>query len=275
MDSSQAQFLGLNEASLENASGNFVAPTTASVEAGLAAASLCTGSTISSTCPANTYQFNYSNPDPAAYPMPDITYAIVPTSPQPAKTAANIKNLLTNMINFSTSGVLPSGYYPMPAAMAKSALADLTSIVAIKTTPPTTTTTTTTTTTPTSTTTATTTTPTSSAPVVSGESTSVPESTLSLTPTSTPTAVVDAKVPGSTEVKHSTSPPEQKQKTQTPTSHTHTPIPIDLSLIGLNSASRLLLPFALLLALLCLAGGLLILQRARAAAKYGGAGKKP
>ncbi len=272
MDSSQAQFFGLDEASLENASGNFIAPTTASVEAGLAAAQLCTGSTASSNCPANTYQFNYSNLDPTAYPMPDVTYAIVPTSPQPAATATNIKNLLTNMINFSTSGALPSGYYPMPASMAKSALAELTSIVTIKKTPPTTTTTTTTTPT---TTMPTTTTPSSTSPVVSGESTSTPQSSLSLTPTSTPTAVVDAKVPGSTGVKHSTSPSEQKQKTQAPASHSHTPIPIDLSLIGLNSASRLLLPFALLLALLCLAGGLLILQRARVAAKYGGAGKKP
>jgi hypothetical protein len=274
MDSSQAQFAGLNEASLENASGNFVAPTPASVEAGLAAAQLCTGSTITSTCPANTYQYSYSNPDPTAYPMPDITYAIVPTSPQPAATATNIKNLLTNMINFSTSGALPSGYYPMPASMAKSALAELSSIVAKKT-PPTTTTTTTTTTTSPTTTTPTTTTPTSTSPVVSGESNSAPGTTLSLTPTSTPTAVVDTKVPGSTGVKRSTTPAAQQQKTQAPAPHAHQPIPIDLSLIGLNSASRLLLPFALLLALLCLAGGLLILQRVRVAAKYGGASKKP
>ena len=74
MDSSEAAFYGLNEASLQNASGKFVAPTTSSIEAGLAAAQPC--ATVSTTCPANTYQFDYSNPDP--------TRTRCPISPTPS-----------------------------------------------------------------------------------------------------------------------------------------------------------------------------------------------
>lgn len=268
MDSSQAQFYGLDEASLENASGNFVAPTTASIEAGLQAASLCTKSLISPTCPANTYQFNYSNPDPTAYPLPDITYAVVPTSPQPAATATEIRNLVTNMINFSVSGALPSGYYPMPATMAKAALAELTSVVAIKTkqkTPPTTTTTTTITTTTTTRKTGSPTVKSTASPAPTPTSIVTPEST----PAPTPTEHLTTKVPEPSAPKQSTSPTKQKQHTQPAPSHS-LPIPIDLSLIGFGVVGRYLLPFSLLLAVLCLAGGLLILWRVRAAGQTTG-----
>jgi len=52
-------------------------------------------------------------------------------------------------------------------------------------------------------------------------------------------------------------------------------IPRDLSLISLNIVSRLLLPTVLLVALLCLVGGVLILIRARAARMPGAGGEDP
>ena len=272
MDSSEAAFYGLNEASLQNASGNFVAPTTASIEAGLAAAQPCT--TVSATCPAGTYQFNYSDPDPTAYPMPDITYAIVPTAPEAAATTAAIQNLVTNLIDFSTSGALPAGYDPMPAAMAKAALADLhtdlqTTVgksgghhckhpgvqcpVTIGKSSPS-----------------------PGAPSTSSSLPATPGSASSTTPAggsgaqgSTTVAASVTKVgsPKSPVKKFSNSSGKRKARATEPVV-----IPRDLSLISLNIVSRLLLPTVLLLALLCLAGGVLILMRARAAARMPSAG---
>jgi hypothetical protein len=253
MDSSQAAFYGLNEASLENASGNFVAPTTASVEAGLTAAEPCT--TVSANCPANTYQFNYSNPDPTAYPMPDITYAIVPTSPESAATTAAIRNLITNLVDFSNSGTLPAGYYPMPAAMTKAALADLqTALHTVS-----------------HASTHHCTKPGVQCPVHL-DSTSPDSSTPGSTPSSLPaTSVVSTSATSgsSGSNKDDRSPVDRATPSHSSSKHKAQPatlvIPTDLSLIGLNLASRLLLPFALLLALLCLAGGIVVLRRTRAA----------
>ncbi len=275
MDSSEAAFYGLNEASLQNASGNFVAPTTPSIEAGLAGAQPCT--TVSTTCPAGTYQFNYSNPDPTAYPMPDITYAIVPTAPQSAPTTAAIRNLVTNLIDFSTSGALPAGYYPMPAAMATAALADLHTAlhtragkssgqrcehpgvqcpVTIGKSSPSP---------------GTTSTP-NSLPATPGSASSTTPAGGSGAQGSTTTAASvtrfgSSKSPGK---KFSNSSGKRKAAATKPAI-----IPRDLSLISLNIVSRLLLPTVLLVALLCLAGGVLILMRARAARMPGAEGEDP
>ena len=78
MDTSEAQFYGLSTASLENASGNFVAPTAASLQAAAAGFTPCPDADLS--CPAGTYSVNYADTNPAAYPMANLTYAIVPTS---------------------------------------------------------------------------------------------------------------------------------------------------------------------------------------------------
>ncbi len=276
MDSSEAAFYGLNEASLQNASGNFVAPTTSSIEAGLAAAQPCT--TVSPTCPANTYQFNYSNPDPTAYPMPDITYAIVPTAPQSAATTSAIRNLVTNLIDFSTSGALPSGYYPMPAVMATAALADLHTAlhtqagkksgghhckdpgVQCPTTigksspstgaPPTS----------------------SSLPATPGSASGVTPAGGSGTQGSTTTAASVTKFGSSKSPEKKSSNPSGNRKAPATKPAV---IPRYLSLISLNIVSRLLLPTVLLLALLCLVGGVLILMRARAARMPGAGGDGP
>ncbi len=251
MDSSEASFWGLGEASLENASGNFVAPTTASVEAGLAAAQPCT--TVSPTCPANTYQFNWSDPDPTAYPMPDITYAIVPTAGVSAATTTAISNLVTNMINFSTSQTLPAGYFPMPAGMAKAALAAL--HTALYASP--------------------------ASPANSGRSSSlssvftIPESSVS--PAVAPSTIAKTSLSSSTTAGAQVTTkggPSSSSAKRAPKARSRPPvIPVDLSVIFLGTAGRFLLPSALVVALLCFVGGLLILRRARSKREHEVAGE--
>lgn len=126
MDSSEASFYGLYTASLQNAAGNFVTPTVASLEAGLANLTPCPTGTLS--CPVGTYKVDYTTPTPDAYPMPDVTYAMVPTTPLPASTATEMKDLLTNLVNYSHSGgsiPLPNGYAPLPSTLYQAALADI------------------------------------------------------------------------------------------------------------------------------------------------------
>jgi hypothetical protein len=141
MDTSQASFYGLNAAGVQNASGAFVTPNTASLEAAANDLSPCSVDDL--TCLANTYTVNYGNTDPAAYPMPVVTYAVVPNAPQPAASATAVKNLLTNLLNFSHTGSLPFGYAPLPTAMYQAAIAEIDTAVVALPTPPTTTTTTT------------------------------------------------------------------------------------------------------------------------------------
>ncbi len=126
MDSSEASFYGLYTASLQNAAGNFVGPTVPNVEAALANLTPCPAGTLS--CPVGTYKVAYTTPNADAYPMPDVTYAMVPTTPLPPSTATTLKNLLTNLVNYSHSGgsiPLPNGYAPLPSTLYQAALADI------------------------------------------------------------------------------------------------------------------------------------------------------
>ncbi len=126
MDSSEASFYGLYTANLQNASGNFVSPTVANLEAALANLTPCPTGTLS--CPVGTYKVDYTTPTANAYPMPDVTYAMVPTTPLPASTATELKGLLTNLVTYSHSGgtiPLPNGYAPLPSALYQAALADI------------------------------------------------------------------------------------------------------------------------------------------------------
>jgi ABC-type phosphate transport system substrate-binding protein len=120
MDWSQATYNGLNVATVQNASGAFVQPSASGVLAALNDATPCP-SAGSAGCPAGTYTFNYADKSSSgAYPMPLITYAVVPTSPADHGTAVAIKDLLTNMVTYSHSGgsvPLPSGYVPLPDSL--------------------------------------------------------------------------------------------------------------------------------------------------------------
>lgn len=123
MDSSESAFYGLDDASIQNSAGMFLAPTVASLEAAGNDLTPCPSGIL--TCPVGTYQVNYGNTDPAAYAMPDVTYAVVKTAPQPAAQASTIKNLLTNLVNFSHSSSVPAGYAPLPDSLYKTAMADI------------------------------------------------------------------------------------------------------------------------------------------------------
>jgi len=124
MDTSEAAFYGLSAASLENASGNFVAPTVNSLEAA-ATTGLTACATGDLSCPEGTYSINYANTDPVAYPMPNITYAVVPTSTLSYDQAQAVTHLLTNLVTYGHGTSLPAGYAPLPDAMYTAALADI------------------------------------------------------------------------------------------------------------------------------------------------------
>ena len=107
MDWSEASFNGLNVASLQNASGNFVTPSSASIGAAL---------TDATENPDGTLTFNYGDAgNTAAYAMPMVTYAVVPTSPVTPATAASLSSFLTNLVEFSSGRT-----DPCPAATSRS-----------------------------------------------------------------------------------------------------------------------------------------------------------
>ena len=110
MDWSEASYYGLNSASLQNASGNFVTPSESSIDAALSDATTSSDGVI---------QYNYDASNPDAYPMPLVTYAIVSTATQPAATQQAEGDLLTNLVCYSNAGgskatPLPTGYVPLP-----------------------------------------------------------------------------------------------------------------------------------------------------------------
>lgn len=245
MDTSQASFYGLIAAGVQNASGVFVTPNPASLEA--AANDLTPCSVDDLSCLANTYTVNYGNTDPAAYPMPVVTYAVVPNAPQPAAAATADKNLLTNLVNFSHTGSLPFGYAPLPTAMYQSAISEIDAAVVALPTPPATTATTT----PGSTATTTATSPStggssnSSSNGFNGSSSSGFIDNSSALPLTggigTGTSGTGRRANGGTTPSDSGS------------------LPTGLLLVSLDAATRYLLPAIVLLALVCLIAGPLML----------------
>jgi hypothetical protein len=124
MDSSEADFYGLFPANLQNAAGQFVAPTQSAIDAALSDAT---------ANPDGTINANFNNTgDAAAYPLPMITYALVSTSAQPPGQAAQLKGMLTNLVNYShtagagSSNPLPAGYIQLPDNIYQQALTDIT-----------------------------------------------------------------------------------------------------------------------------------------------------
>jgi hypothetical protein len=109
----------MNVVALQNASGHFVAPTQTSVTAAM---------TDAKAQPDGTLTFNYDDTgNTAAYPMPMVTYAVVPTTPVPAAQAKGLTSFLTSMVAFSSGkdGVLPGGYVPLPSSLATQATQDI------------------------------------------------------------------------------------------------------------------------------------------------------
>ena len=124
MDSSEAQFNGLNMADLQNADGNFIYPSTQNIESALEGVTPCPAK--QSDCPPGTYQINYAAaPSSTSYPMPDITYAVVSTAPQKAGQVTAIQDLLTSLVTYSNKANLPGGYAPLPDSLYQAALTDI------------------------------------------------------------------------------------------------------------------------------------------------------
>jgi len=251
MDSSQAQFYGLSTASLLNAAGRFVAPSTASLEAAANAMTPCPSGLL--TCPAGTYTVNPANPDPAAYPLPDITYAVVPNTTLPYAKATAIKQLLTNLVDYSHSGAVPSGYAPLPDAMYQAAVADIANTVKSEPAPVVAS--------DSSTTTTTTTASASGSGSGSGSGSSSGSGSAGDTGLATPISAGE-QVPSTSALPETAS--------ATPVSSTGSPvtgavtappasIPSGILLVGLAATTRFLLPAIVVLAMASLLGGLLLL----------------
>jgi len=247
MDSSEARFLGLSTASLENAAGNFVTPTANNLEAAAAGFTACPAADLS--CPLGTYTNNYADTNPSAYPLTNITYAIVPTSTLSNAEGTAVKALLTNLVEYSHSGAVPAGYAPLPDSIYKAALADISADVSIAPAPQ-------------STTTTTTTTPGSG----SGSSGSSGSSDSSTTGTGSDfSSTSSSALPLTTSSDNGSS--GSGSSGSTPVAAPPASIPSGFLLVGLAATTRYLLPAIVVLAIGSLIGGLLLLYGPGAAAR--------
>jgi hypothetical protein len=108
-------------AALQNAAGNFVTPTTTSLDAAVQVAKKNADGTLTP---------NYSSTNPDAYPMPDVIYAAVSTNPASASQGTAEANMLTQLLALTGTGGsnvshLPAGFVPMPASLVTQAQADI------------------------------------------------------------------------------------------------------------------------------------------------------
>jgi hypothetical protein len=124
MNWAEASYFGMNIAALQNAAGNFVQPTQASLDAAVADAK---------TNPDGTLTPQNLASDGGAYPMPSVIYAAVSTAPMPQNQATAISQLLTQMLQVTSgtegsqnpSAQLPLGFVPLPANLVTSAQNDV------------------------------------------------------------------------------------------------------------------------------------------------------
>jgi hypothetical protein len=116
----EALYYGLNSAELQNAAGQFVGPSEASVEAALNDATKNADGTLS---------FDYTNTtDTAAYPEPAVFYAAVSTDAQPAVQASGEKTILSNLLALTAStskASLPPGILPLTSTLTTEAQTDI------------------------------------------------------------------------------------------------------------------------------------------------------
>ncbi|MGO9196237.1 MAG: hypothetical protein ACLQK4_03785 [Acidimicrobiales bacterium] len=143
MDWGDARLNGLDVAALQNAAGQFVQPTAESVDAEISAW------TIS---PAGYPIPDYTKAVKGGYPLSTVIDAIVPTGKQSSTQQTAIASMMNDLLAYTTNPktVLPDGYAPLPASMAKSAKAELAAALLAEQGTSTATTTSTTTTTTTS-----------------------------------------------------------------------------------------------------------------------------
>lgn len=279
MNWAEARYYGLAVASLQNAKGQFEAPSATSLDAAVASGN----PTVNSD---GTLTPDYTKAETGVYPMTSVEYAAVCGNPTTTTRAAAIKSMLDELLKVTggtTSGQLPEGFVPLPSALYTQAKTDVTQdVVGGATTSGSDSTVTTTaplsacpiltnTTSPKTSTTSTTKTP--SNPTATPSQSSTTARTSSSTPpptgplsrgTAPATSIRSTTLPSTT----SNSPAAGASTSRVPTSGTPSSkgrvgsrtssLPVLLLSLA-SSGSRVLLPLAALLALIALMfGGLLV-----------------
>jgi len=190
MSWTEADYNGLLPAALQNPAGQFVLPSAPSLDAAVAGATVNANGTLTP---------NFDNSNPAAYPLPDVWYAIVPTGKLGQVNGLEVRTLLDNVLSISggsQTADLPPGFAPLTPAMYKQAVAEVDKDVVGP--PPTPTTTVPSTTAPPTTTVPTTTVPTTTVPTTTVATTTVPQGTVTATSPPVTTVTVRAKTPPTT-----------------------------------------------------------------------------
>ena len=119
MNWGDSQYYGMSVAALQNAAGDFVLPDQTSLDAALSDATVNPDGSLS---PDET------TTDPAAYPMPSITYAAVPTSGLTASQVTEDQEMLTQVLDLTggpDTADLPAGFVPLPSSLDQQAQADI------------------------------------------------------------------------------------------------------------------------------------------------------
>jgi hypothetical protein len=128
IDWGDARYDGLDTASLQNADGQFVAPTAASVQAEVAAEPLS--------------KQGYPLPDPklkvsGGYPMSTVIDALVPDGSLPSAQSRPIADMMNELLHYiTTTSQLPDGYVPLPAKLETLAQKNLAKALAGENAPP-------------------------------------------------------------------------------------------------------------------------------------------
>ena len=120
MNWSEAQYYGLQIASLENGGGAFVTPSGTTSTAAVNDAT---------TNADGSLALNYTSPDPNAYPMTSVIYAAVCGDAETTQTATNISDMLQQLLAISGSSstaTLPGGFVPLTPSLTQTAEADIT-----------------------------------------------------------------------------------------------------------------------------------------------------
>jgi len=125
IDSADANRFLIPQAMLENAAGKFVEPTDAAMAAAV--------KDMTKTS-AGTLQTNYTDKDPAAYPLTMVIYAVVPTGGVSKAKAAAIARFLDYVANKGQqpgtgTGQLPPGYLPLPQSLREQTLKAATEVL--------------------------------------------------------------------------------------------------------------------------------------------------
>ena len=119
MNWAESLYLGLSVPQLQNAAGDFVAPTAASIDAAVGDAK---------PNPDGSLAFTYTKADATVYPMPSVIYAVVSTDPMSATDAAHVKGLLSEILDVTggkDTSQLPGGFVPLTSALDTQAQADV------------------------------------------------------------------------------------------------------------------------------------------------------